>query len=103
VIRTAAQINCAPVGFLAGNMLPKRGRLWLADQDSWRHAHADLADCVHHIPALRDQSIDPPQLAVTNFLWRMRPCGSIQSRVTGYPLAACDDRGGFTRTYLKIG
>jgi hypothetical protein len=29
-----------------------------------RHlAHADLADCVHHVLALRDQNIDLPQLA----------------------------------------
>jgi hypothetical protein len=35
-----------------------------------RHlAHADLADCVHHILALRDQNIDLPQLR--NDLFRL--------------------------------
>src|SRR5262249_9189092 len=40
-----------------------------------RHlAHADLADCVHHILALRDQNIDLPQLRNDLFRLVSLPC-----------------------------
>src|SRR5262249_36131177 len=40
-----------------------------------RHlAHADLADCVHHVLALRDQNIDLPQLRNDLFRLVSLPC-----------------------------
>src|SRR5262249_1338494 len=40
-----------------------------------RHlAHPDLADCVHHVLALRDQNIDLPQLRDDLFRLVSLPC-----------------------------